>query len=86
MKFLQVQIIFRVFLLRTKPALYTIVKICIWDRTSKNDENKNRVVKVQNSDESPTTAECAFAAYVRYGSKEGFYIQVFLVVTRFLKH
>ena len=28
-----------------------------WDRTSKNDENKNRVVKVQNSDESLISPE-----------------------------
>ena len=75
--------------IQTKSCFSTLKKAhqkIPWDRTSKNDEKKYRVVKVQNSDESPITAECAFAAYVRYGSKEGFYIQVFLVVTRFLKH
>ena len=45
----------------------------MWDRNSKNDENKNRVVKVQNPDESPIAIEYAFAGIARYGSKEGIF-------------
>ena len=56
---------------------------CIRDRTSKNDEKKYGVVKVQNSDESPITPEFAITPYARYSLKEGFFIQVFLVITRF---
>ena len=46
------------------------------DRTSKNDENKNRVIKVQNSDESRIALDFGLASLPLLAENKGLLLQV----------